>query len=303
MLFARSKTSACTLITALLVAACTQPSQVSTAQEGSAQTSKPIEAVRTESESPGTTAAHLTSQALELLNLGQEEAANTALMQALTLDPKNKLAISLKRQISEDPVARFGKESFNYVVKKGDSLSQIAGRFLDDAFLFPILARYNDIKVPRNVGEGQTLRIPAKSSQELSATQDTDPAKARADAAVAVKPAPAKTSPTSAPELKPVDIALQAAETAEKAGNLPKAFINYKSAAGLGHPGAASKLEEVKKKLLDGYARAGRSALARQDLDAALTAWDKVLELKPGDETALLERQKLLRLKAALQKK
>ncbi len=65
----------------------------------------------------------------------------------------------------------------------------------------------------------------------------------------------------------------------------------------------ASPLVNARKKLVDKYTKAARAALARQNLDAAIEAWDQVLLLKPDETTAQLERQKALRLKEALSKK
>jgi hypothetical protein len=67
------------------------------------------------------------------------------------------------RQIKEDPQALLGRESFAYRVQPGESLSRIAQRFLNDLHLFYILARYNNIKVPRNLAGGQMIRVLAKA--------------------------------------------------------------------------------------------------------------------------------------------
>jgi tetratricopeptide (TPR) repeat protein len=233
---------------------------------------------------PSGTAAKLALAAVDLLETGNEEQAAADLKRALGLDPSNKLAQSLNRQMTEDPVARFGRESFPYVVKSGDTLSRIAGRFLGDIYLFHALARYNNIKVPRQVGEGQTLRIPGKAPPPELA-----------------KPAVAADNPAA--EASPAQQAFRGGQAAEKAGDLDRAYSEYKTAANQNYPGAGVALVNVRKKLVDKHSKAARTALARQNLDGAIEAWDQVLALKPGDETALLERQKVLRLKEALSKK
>ena len=101
-------------------------------------------------------------QSIELLEAGQEDQARAELHRALQLDPANKLANSLMKQITADPVALLGRESFAYTVQSSDTLSRIAGRFMGDIYAFYILARYNDIRVPRQVAGGQVLRIPGK---------------------------------------------------------------------------------------------------------------------------------------------
>ncbi len=101
--------------------------------------------------------------AAEMLELGNEDQATAELQRALVADPSNRLAQSLLKQIQADPMATLGRESFSYRVQPGESLSRIAQRFLGDVHQFYILARYNDIKVPRQLQGGQTIRIPGKA--------------------------------------------------------------------------------------------------------------------------------------------
>ena len=221
--------------------------------------------------------------------MGNEEQARKELQHALSLDPANKLALSLTRQMTEDPVATLGKESFPYVVQSGDSLSRIAGRFLGDIYSFHILARYNGIKVPRHVAGGQTIRIPGKAPPVRAEPRRAEPAPA---AAVAAAPAP---TPAATPVA--AETAFRSGEAAAKAGMLEKALGDYRRAAGLGHPSATAQADATAKRLIDIHSRNALAAMARQDLDGAIRSWDEVLEIEPGNETARLEKQKALRLK------
>ena len=63
--------------------------------------------------------------AVGMLEAGREDEARAELQRALSLDPNNKLALNLKRQVESDPVAALGRESFNYVVRPNESLSAI----------------------------------------------------------------------------------------------------------------------------------------------------------------------------------
>ena len=113
--------------------------------------------------------------AVGLLETGHEDQARVELQNALTLDPANKLALNLTRQLNVDPIAALGRDSFAYTVKPSDTLSQIAGRFLGDIYSFYILARYNDIKVPRQVAGGQVIRVPGKAPPPERETRRVEP--------------------------------------------------------------------------------------------------------------------------------
>lgn len=101
--------------------------------------------------------------ALDFLQAGQEEQAQAELKAVLQTDPGNKLALSLMRQINEDPMSMLGRDFFNYKVQPGESLSAIAKKYMGDLHLFYALARYNGIKVPRTLAGGQMIKVPGKA--------------------------------------------------------------------------------------------------------------------------------------------
>jgi tetratricopeptide (TPR) repeat protein len=254
-------------------------------------------------------ASRIATAAIDLLEAGHEDQARAELQHALTLDPNNRLAQNLMRQITADPVATLGRESFPYTVRPSDTLSRIAGRFMGDIYSFYILARYNDIKVPRLVAGGQVIRIPGKApppgALEREARKPEAPppkveikVEPRKDAAPPPAPAPAPPAPPPPPpEPTPGERAMRNAEAAERAGNLDLAHGEYKRAAGLEQPGAAAKADEVRRKLVARYTSTARTAFVKQDLDGSIRAWDKVLDLDPNNDTAKLERQKAQMLK------
>jgi tetratricopeptide (TPR) repeat protein len=105
-------------------------------------------------------AQRLAMAAADLLELGNEDQAAAEIQRALVADPNNRLAQSLLKQIQTDPQTLLGREYFTYRVEPGESLSRIAGRFLKRrAPVLHALARYNDIKVPRQLQGGQTIRM------------------------------------------------------------------------------------------------------------------------------------------------
>lgn len=166
--------------------------------------------------------------AVDELEDGHEDEARAALRRAVALDPNNKLALSLMRQLSIDPVMLLGKESFSYTVKPGESLSRIAGHFLGDIYLFYGLARYNDIKVPKQVAGGQVIRVPGKApvdereppkaakSAGKAGGKSGSKAEPKSDTKLEAKgepaSAPTATTPAAAPVNVPAPAAVQPAE-------------------------------------------------------------------------------------------
>jgi len=206
--------------------------------------------------------------AVELLEQGQEEQAEQLLRQLLQAEPNHRQAASLLRQIREDPATLMGREgSFTYRVQPGETLSRIAQRLLGDTYLFYALARYNGIKVPRQLAGGQTIRVPGKAP----------PAAAPPAPAPAPAPAPSPPAPQPAPPPPPPPAPPPPPDPAEVAAREKAAAITR-------------------------HTRAARAAMAKQDLDGAIAAWDKVLQLDPENRTAQLERQKAVDLKERLKK-
>lgn len=132
--------------------------------------------------------------AIELLEVGSEDQALVEIEKALHSDPANKLAQSLLRQVQTDPQVLLGHEYFNYRVEPGESLSRIAGRFLKDIHLFYALARYNDIRIPRQLQGGQMIKVPGKQPPAPPPPPPPAPAPAPAPA----RPAPEHRAQTDA---------------------------------------------------------------------------------------------------------
>ena len=245
-----------------------------------APTPEPVPAALSPQEAQRTLAG-----ALDLLQGGQEDAAEAELRRLLQSDPNNRLAQSLLRQIKEDPFALLGRESFAYRVQPGESLSRIAQRFLGDVHMFYALARYNNIKVPKTLSGGQSIRVPGKAPPPGAAAASpapastppnaTLPAGAPAAGTVATPPAAAPLPPKAEPVSAP------APETAEA---------------------AAARVKRETQAKVTRLTREARAAYAKQDLDGALRNWDAVLEIDPDNRIAPLERQKVLDLKEKLRK-
>ena len=234
-------------------------------------------------------------QAVELLEAGNEGQARIELQHAFELDPGNKLALNLMRQITADPQATLGRESFAYTVRPSDTLSGIARRFLGDVYAFYILARYNGIEVPRRVASGQVIRIPGKAPPPVSDSprpSSPTPAPVPAPAPAPVPPPPAPPAP--APSAG--EAVFARGEAAERGGRLDTAFEDFQAAAALSHPGAAARASQIRITLVTTRLRQAREAMASQKPKAAIPLYDRVLTLDPGNDTAKLERQRAVEL-------
>jgi LysM repeat protein len=227
------------------------------------------------------TAQRLTVAAIEMLEQGNEEQAAVELRRALQSDPNHRLAQNMLRQIEADPQAVLGRESFPYRVQPGETLSRIAQRFLGDVHQFYILARYNDIPVPRQLQGGQLLRIPGKAPGTASAAPPP---------ALPASPPPASPpAPPPAPAPAPVPPPAAAAPPVAAAAPPPAA-----------EPPRATEAERTAS--INAATRAARAAFARQDLNTAIRQWDIVLELDPQNAVAQLERRRAVELRERLNK-
>lgn len=164
-----------------------------------------------------------------LLLGGDEDQARRELACVLDVAPEHPTARGLQRQISADPVAELGAAAVPYRVQGGETIEQLARRFLGDSNLFYVLARYNGLSAPDVVMTGTVLRIPEAAALRAG-----------------LKPVP----PDAVPAQPTVE----------------------------------------------GLARMARSAVARNDLQAAIAAYDRILELDPGNAVATRERRRAVEL-------
>ena len=246
--------------------------------------------------------------AADMLQSGNEDSARTELKRALVLDSQNKLALSLTRQMTIDPMTALGRENFAYTVRPGDTLALLAQRQLGDAYLFYLLARYNDIKVPKQLSSGQVIRLPGKTSAMrepspppasstpgVPAPRPTPPVASPPPAA----PPPPPTPPHPPPPLTPGEQAMRDGAAAERTSDLTRALIAYRKAESLGQTGAAAKAEQTRALLVSRYTLAARNAFTKQDLDGAIANWQRVLDVDVNNGTARseLDRSKALKKK------
>lgn len=154
---------------------------------------------KTASTAPGWTARETIGEAIKLLNKGDAERARRVLARVLERQPGDQIAADLLRQIDTPAATLLGARHFTYVTKAGDTMSNLADRFLGNPTRFYALSRYNDIAAPEDLRPGQSLRIPGVERQEAV----KKPRKAPAQAAQGSTPAPATARP--APVAKTAD--------------------------------------------------------------------------------------------------
>lgn len=133
---------------------------------------------------PGLAPRERVRLAVELLDEGDAARAELELRAALEEQPANRAAERLLAQITEEPAALIGDNARPYTVRAGETMSELADRFLGDPLLFYALARYNQLGAPNQLAAGQRLMIPVRPG-------------------VTVAAAPAPSAPASSPDLRP----------------------------------------------------------------------------------------------------
>jgi tetratricopeptide (TPR) repeat protein len=178
------------LATALLLGGCsTLPQGESASGDGGTVGGAAAGAAHGAAAAPrGETTARSLRWIMEKLQDGQLEVGREALTDFLQRDPANPTARRLMQQLEADPETLLGRAHTRYTVRAGDSLGGLAARHLGDPVWFLALARYNDIKRPRLLTVGQTLKLPTAA---VWPALGSAPAAAASRAAAAPAPAPA----------------------------------------------------------------------------------------------------------------
>ena len=243
-------------------------------------------------------AQKLTIDSVTQLQNGDEASAQRTLEQALALDATNDLAKKLMEQIKADPQKELGAVFFRYTVQRDDSLSKIAQQYLGDRFRFHILAKYNEISNPSRLAAGQVIKIPGKAPPATAARPAVPAAEATDEAAKAAA------VESATPRGASVALMQQGADL-QKTGNLEGAYDAFREAAvrDPGNKDAATQRDSVRQALARRYEREAAQAFQRQNLDEAISKWDRVLALEPNNQKAKLERERALDLRKKMSEK
>ena len=240
-------------------------------------------------------AARLALQAVDQLQGGDDIGARATLEQALRLDPNNDLAKNLQSQINADAQRELGSTFFRYTVQPGESLSRLAQQYMGDRFRFWILAKYNDIPNPSRLSAGQVIKIPGR--------QPAVPPPVAAEPA----PPPAVRAPEPEPPKADTQLAdaMKRGAEQERSNNLEAAYATYVDVVARypSNAEAVKKRDATKVSLIRALDRDASQAFQRQNLDLAISKWDRILELDSNNRKARLERERALDLKKRMTEK
>lgn len=156
-----------------------------------------------------------------LLERGDTAAASPRIDALLAREPADAQARVLRASIDTDPVALLGARSFAYAVKPGETMPELAERFLGTSLKSYQLARYNGIAVPAALAAGTVLRIPGTAPDAPIVKPKRAPPPAKAP------PAPAKSDPIAARQSRAAGL------VALNAGQLDRAVTLLRRAAQL----------------------------------------------------------------------
>lgn len=114
-----------------------------------------------------------------LLDRGEVQPAKKRIEKELKRDPMNPSLQVLLQGIAGDARSDLGPSNFSYVVRPGDTMAELAQRFLGNRLKSYQLGRYNGIDEPSELRAGTELRIPGQSPRAEPSSRN--PARPNAD--------------------------------------------------------------------------------------------------------------------------
>ena len=234
--------------------------------------------------------ASLASIINDQLQSGHYAEGERQLRRYLQAHPDDRAAQAMLRQVTVDPEQALGHASRPYVVRPGDSYSTLAARFLGDGARFLILARYNDSSNPSILRVGQTLRVPA--TRLAAGTRPEGPIQA----AAAAPPSVDSSGAARARRLQDESLVLL------RKGQRSEALERMDQALDVDPqlPPSGADAKALREQLVSVYHQRAIVLYRDQQLDQAISLWNRVLAIEPGFEPATVYRARALELKRRL---
>lgn len=224
------------------------------------------------------------------LQHGRNSEGEAALRTYLAAHPKDRLAQSMLRQLTADPQRTLGPVGSTHVVQAGESYSTLAQRYLGDARLFLILARYNQSTQPALLRAGEKLRLPASGRLSGDVAAEAGGGAAKSGRASVESPA-ARSQRLQRESLQ----LLGAGQETQALARLDAALA--------ADPGLASDrngAEALRQRVVASCHQRAIVLYRDQKLEPAIALWDRVLAVEPSYEPALAYRARALELQRRL---
>ena len=251
------------------------------------------------------------------LQQGEYRQGRRDLTRHLRRQPDDAVARAVLQQLEADPEVLLGEESRRYVVQPGDSYSALAGRYLGDAGLFLLLARYNASANPSDLRVGEVIRLPAASAGDANAEVAGDAAGVPARRSLDPAPRPSRETAEALalpdaplPAVRPPDGEDgPTAETLQRRGlallerGEREAALRQLEAAlarDTSLEPAATRVPALRQALVADYHQRAILRYRNQRLDEAIALWDRVLAIDPGFEPARSNRARARELQRRL---
>lgn len=288
---------------------------------------------------PGLSPSERLRRGLEMLEDGDEATARAELVAYVRASNNSRTGRSLLRQIDMSPQEYFPTEFREVILRKDQSLSNIAKTYLGSALQFHALAKYNGIKQPKRMFPGQIVKVPLTEAatnafNELEDALDEPSLDSQplveslnSEAQELLDADDLQSAEESIPEDQVVDTLSEVASQADtptnaaqadseagmpsQSADLPVAIITEieeepVSAPEEAHtaaeamPPQAETSEPAVSVDVDGLHRQAINAYRAQDLDTAISIWNQVLQVDPSYEGARLYRSQALVLRKRL---
>ncbi|MEP7185889.1 MAG: LysM peptidoglycan-binding domain-containing protein [Rhodanobacter sp.] len=267
------------------------PARVTAQPDASNAPKSPVTATREKSSS-------LAAIVNDQVQHGNYVAGERALRQYLAEHPGDRAAQAMLHQITVDPTQMLGADARDYTVRPGDSYSSLAAKYLGDASLFVVLARYNGSGNPSDLRVGQTLRLPLsrRSVGEVAGGPMAD-----TSSVSETTPLNMAAIIDASPEAKAVRLQDESV-TLFKRGK-KQAALEHLDQALLIQPTLKSNgavATSLRGQLVATFHQQAVVLYRDQKLDPAIALWDRVLTIDPGFEPAVIYRTRALELKRRL---